>query len=152
VKVLLAALGCGVFFGAGLALSGMVQPTKILSFLDVAGTFDPSLLVMMVSALAVLVPAQVIARRRGSVGFGVVPRAPVDGRLVLGSGIFGLGWGLSGFCPGPSIAAAGAGVKDALWFVAAMVAGMLLFRAFEALQRKREADETGVPAHGQPAA
>jgi uncharacterized membrane protein YedE/YeeE len=86
--------------------------------------------------------------------FAVLPRLRVDRRLLAGSLLFGIGWGLSGFCPGPGIAAAGAGVRDALWFLPAMAAGMLLFRALEARSRRQAGDETGVPvrAEGEPAA
>ena len=141
------ALGCGAVFGAGLALSGMVQPEKVIGFLDFFGAFDPTLAVVMAGAIAVAVPAQAIARRRSAPlvaqHFAPLPRLRVDRRLVAGSAIFGLGWGLSGFCPGPAIAAAGVGLRDALWFVPAMAAGMLLFRAWEARTQRTSLDETG---------
>lgn len=144
------ALVCGVLFGAGLALSGMVQPEKILGFLDFAGAFDPTLAVVMAGALAVVLPAQAIARRRSAPliapRFAALARLRVDRRLVGGALLFGVGWGLSGFCPGPGIAAAGAGVRDALWFLPGMTAGMLLFRAWAARTQRPVIDETGVPA------
>jgi len=150
VKTSLAALACGILFGAGLALSGMVQPEKIIGFLDVAGSFDPTLLVVMAAALAVLVPAQAIARRRAAPllapRFASLARLRVDRRLVVGSILFGAGWGLSGFCPGPGIASAGVGLRDALWFLPAMTAGMRLFRAWEARAQRPALDETGLPA------
>ena len=159
MKTGLSALASGILFGAGLALSGLVQPEKIIGFLDVTGAFDPSLALVMAAALAVLVPAQALARRRNAPlvagQFALLPRLRVDRRLVAGSVLFGLGWGLSGFCPGPAIAAAGAGVRDALWFLPAMAAGMLLFRAVEARAHRPAADETGIPlapADGEPAA
>jgi hypothetical protein len=149
----LGALGCGALFGAGLALSGMVQPEKVIGFLDFAGAFDPTLAVVMAGALAVLVPAQLIARRRAApllaARFAALPRLGVDRRLLAGSVIFGLGWGLSGFCPGPAIAAAGVGLRDALWFVPAMAAGMLLFRSWEARAHRTSLDETGLPGRGE---
>jgi len=150
VKNALGALGCGALFGAGLALSGMVRPEKILGFLDFTGAFDPTLAVVMCGALAVMIPVQVLVRRRAAPvlagQFASLPTLRVDGRLVAGSALFGLGWGLSGFCPGPSLTAAGVGVRDALWFVPAMAAGMLLFRAWEARAHRPSLDETGVPA------
>lgn len=149
MKTSLASLACGLLFGVGLALSGMVQPEKVLGFLDFAGAFDPTLLVVMASALAVLVPAQIVARRRtaplAAPRFAALPRLRVDRRLVAGSVLFGVGWGLSGFCPGPGIVAAGVGLRDALWFLPAMSAGMLLFRAWEARAHRPTLDETGLP-------
>jgi hypothetical protein len=153
VRIWLGALGCGALFGAGLALSGMVQPEKVLGFLDFAGAFDPALAVVMSGALALLVPAQFIARRRAGpllvARFATLPRLRVDRRLVAGSVIFGLGWGLAGFCPGPAIAAAGVGLRDALWFVPAMAAGMLLFRSWETRAQRTSLDETGLPGQGE---
>jgi uncharacterized membrane protein YedE/YeeE len=141
-------LGCGILFGAGLALSGMVQPQKVLGFLDVAGAFDPTLAVVMAAALAVLLPAQALARRRPAPlrasAVAIMPLR-VDRRLVAGAALFGVGWGLSGFCPGPGIAAAGVGLHDALWFLPGMIAGMLLFRAWEAHADRAPVDETGFP-------
>ena len=149
MKTALSALACGLLFGAGLALSGMVQPAKIIGFLDVTGAFDPTLLVVMAAALAVLIPVQILARRRRAplvaARFAELPRLRVDRRLVTGSILFGVGWGLSGFCPGPGIAAAAAGLRDALWFLPGRSAGMLLCRAWEARARRPAADETGVP-------
>ena len=153
MKVSFSALGCGLLFGAGLALSGMVQPSKVLGFLDVAGAFDPTLAVVMAGALGVLVPAQVIARRRATPlmvpRFAQLPQLRVDGRLFAGSVLFGVGWGLSGFCPGPGIAAAGVGLRDALWFLPAMTAGMLLFRAWEMRGQRKPVDETGIPVSAE---
>jgi uncharacterized protein len=149
VKSSLAALACGVLFGAGLALSGMLHPEKIIGFLDFAGAFDPTLAVVMAGALAVLLPAQAIVRRRAAPllapRFAGLPRLRIDRRLVAGSIMFGAGWGLSGFCPGPGIAAAAVGLRDALWFLPAMTAGMLLFSAWEARAQRPSLDETGLP-------
>ena len=154
MKLSLSALGCGILFGAGLALSGMVQPQKIIGFLDVGGAFDPSLLFVMAGALVVLVPAQALARRRAAPllapRFAALAQLRVDRRLVAGSILFGIGWGLSGFCPGPGIASAGVGLRDALWFLPAMTAGMLLFRVWEARAHRPALDETGLPAAVTP--
>lgn len=149
MKTSLSALACGILFGAGLALSGMVQPEKVIGFLDFAGAFDPTLAVVMAGALAVLLPAQALARRwtapLQAPRFAQLPRLRVDRRLVAGALLFGVGWGLSGFCPGPGIAAAGLGLRDALWFLPGMIGGVLLFRAWEARAHRPLVDETGVP-------
>jgi len=148
MKSSLSALGCGILFGGGLALSGMVQPEKVIGFLDFSGAFDPTLAVVMAGALVVLVPVQALARGRTP----PLPRLRVDRRLVTGAVLFGVGWGLSGFCPGPGIAAAGVGLRDALWFLPAVIAGMMLFRAWEARAHRPVVDETGVPAASADAA
>jgi uncharacterized membrane protein YedE/YeeE len=150
MKTSLAALACGILFGAGLALSGMVQPEKIIGFLDFTGSFDPTLAVVMAGALAVLVPAQAFARRRVPPRFADLGRLRVDRRLIAGAILFGVGWGISGFCPGPGIAAAGVGLRDALWFLPGMTAGMLLFRAWEARAQRAVIDETGIPLPPAP--
>ena len=146
MKVSLAALASGILFGAGLAVSGMVRPQKIIGFLDVTGAFDPTLLYVMAGALMVMLPAQALARRRSApvlaARFSPLSHRRLDRRLLAGSILFGVGWGLSGFCPGPAIASAGAGVREAVWFFASMTAGMLLFRAWEARAHRLAIDET----------
>lgn len=122
----LVALASGVLFGAGLAVSQMLNPAKVLAFLDVAGNWDPSLALVMGAALAVMVPAWAIHNR----GRGGAPRdagAPVDaldGRLVSGAALFGIGWGLVGYCPGPAMASLALLNPKAIVFVLAMLAGM----------------------------
>ncbi len=117
----------GLLFAAGLALSGMTQPAKVSGFLDVAGAWDPSLAFVMLGAVGVYLAAHRLSRRlrRPILGerFPAPPGARVDGRLLAGAALFGVGWGLSGFCPGPALVSVGAGVAPALWFVPAMVAG-----------------------------
>lgn len=125
------ALGCGLLFGLGLIVSGMVDPSKVLGFLDVAGAWDPSLAFVMAGAIAVAMPAFALAkwRRRPLLGGPIeAPAAsPIDRRLVGGSLLFGVGWGLAGFCPGPALVSMAWVGGKALLFVAAMLAGMALF-------------------------
>ena len=128
----------GLVFGLGLMVSGMANPAKVLGFLDVAGAWDPSLALVMAGAIAVGLPAFALARRRSVSLIGMtlqLPQpAPVDRRLVLGSLVFGVGWGLVGFCPGPALVGVGMGQAKAAIFVAAMLAGMA---AYEGMQRRR---------------
>ena len=127
----------GLVFGFGLILSGMADPGKVLGFLDLAGPWDPSLALVMVGAIAVgLVAFNVAGRRKASL-LGLDLKLPtarhVDRRLIAGSLVFGVGWGIAGFCPGPALVALGMGELKAVVFVAAMLAGMGLF---ELLQRR----------------
>lgn len=120
----------GLLFGLGLILSGMSDPGKVLGFLDLAGAWDPSLLFVMGGAIAVSVLAFAFARRRTHAFLGDAMQLPtaadVDRRLVVGSLVFGVGWGLVGFCPGPAVVALGAGHWQALVFTVAMLAGLAL--------------------------
>ncbi|MBN4940822.1 DUF6691 family protein [Stenotrophomonas pavanii] len=125
-----AAGGAGMLFGAGLALAGMTDPRRILGFLDVAGQFDPTLawefasavLVSAVGQRAVLRRAQPLCAER----FQLPTARGIDGRLLLGAALFGIGWGWAGYCPGPAIAGLAVGAHEALWFVPAMLAGFWL--------------------------
>ena len=131
----------GLVFGFGLIVSGMANPAKVLGFLDLAGNWDPSLAFVMAGAIAVgLLAFQTASRRKASL-LGAEFRLPssraIDRRLVAGAVLFGAGWGVAGFCPGPAIVSLGAGEIKALVFVAAMVAGMLLFEFFERAKRAR---------------
>ena len=125
----------GALFGAGLAISGMTDPMRIIGFLDVTGAWDPTLVFVMVGAVFVFGAGLALMRivRHGQGWFGVKLPArdldPVDRRLVLGAVIFGIGWGLAGFCPGPAIANLAAWRIEALLFVPAMAVGMLIARA-----------------------
>jgi len=130
VKPLIAALA-GLVFGLGLMLSGMASPAKVLGFLDVLGAWDPSLALVMAGAIAVGLPAFALAKRRR---IPLPESTRVDRRLVFGSLLFGVGWGLVGLCPGPALVVAGLGDAKALGFVAAMATGMALF---EWLERRR---------------
>ncbi|HEU0069936.1 MAG TPA: DUF6691 family protein [Alphaproteobacteria bacterium] len=128
----LAALLAGLLFGAGLAVSQMIDPAKVLGFLDIAGDWDPSLILVMVGALIVAAPAFWIADRRirpvCGERFDIPARRDIDKRLVLGAIVFGIGWGLAGYCPGPAIAGLTLGLWQTWLFVAAMLAGMVLHR------------------------
>lgn len=132
----------GFIFGIGLIVSGMANPAKVLGFLDLAGPWDPSLALVMAGAIAVGWIGFAFAGRRKLSLLGAPMDLPIartiDTRLMLGSVVFGIGWGLAGFCPGPALVAVGAGRVKALAFVAAMVAGMFLFGRME-LRRERTA-------------
>jgi uncharacterized membrane protein YedE/YeeE len=132
------AFAAGLVFGLGLIVAGMVNPAKILGFLDIAGKWDPSLALVMAGAIAVGLAAFALAHRRTMSALGSPMQLPtarsVDVRLVGGSLLFGIGWGLAGFCPGPAIVALGAGYLKSGVFVVAMLLGM---GVFEVIERKR---------------
>ena len=132
---ILTALLAGLVFGIGLILSGMADPAKVLAFLDLASPWDPSLALVMIGAIAVGLVAFAMAKRRETTLLGLAFKLPaasqVDGRLVGGSLLFGAGWGLAGFCPGPALVALGMGEIKAVVFVAAMLVGMGVFELFE---------------------
>lgn len=121
----------GLLFGLGLLLSGMTDPSKVLGFLDVFGSWDPSLAFVMGGAIAVGFFAFALARKRTTSFLGGALHLPksndIDKRLVLGGLTFGAGWGLAGFCPGPGVVSMASGEVKAAVFVAAMVAGMALY-------------------------
>ncbi|MDP8900476.1 MAG: YeeE/YedE family protein [Actinomycetota bacterium] len=125
-----AALVSGLVFGLGLAVSGMMNPAKVIGFLDVAGDWDPTLAFVMGGALLIAVPAYRLVPKRGrpvlEEKFSVPEKKAVDAPLLWGSALFGVGWGIVGFCPGPAIAALGTGLLPVFAFVAAMLAGMAL--------------------------
>lgn len=127
--VLLVAAISGALFGAGLVISDMASSARVLGFLRMGAGWDATLAWVMASALAVSLPGFAWARRRPKPLFGSQFLAPasrsLDLRLLLGAALFGLGWGLSGFCPGPALVNAGLWKIDGLWFVAAMLAGGL---------------------------
>ena len=129
----------GLVFGLGLLLSGMADPAKVLGFLDLAGAWDPSLAFVMAGAIAVGALAFALARRRTEALLGDAMQWPsataIDRRLVAGSLMFGAGWGLAGFCPGPALVALGLGAPQAVVFVVAMLAGMGLFELIEARRK-----------------
>lgn len=132
----------GLIFGLGLLISGMANPDKVLSFLDLAGDWDPSLALVMLGAIAVGIVAFTFIKGRTQSLLGEPLRLPgkttLDSRLIIGSLGFGVGWGLAGFCPGPALVALGAGETKAAVFVAAMLAGMGLF---ELLESRRPANQ-----------
>ncbi|SEB14327.1 YeeE/YedE family protein [Variovorax sp. YR216] len=138
--IVLASLLAGLVFGLGLIVSGMANPAKVLGFLDVTGHWDPSLAFVMGGAIAVGVVAFAVAGRRTTSLLGVEMRLPsarhIDRRLVAGSVLFGIGWGIAGFCPGPGLVSLGMGEVKALVFVAAMLVGMGVFELFERHRRQ----------------
>jgi len=129
---------CGLLFGLGLIVSGMANPAKVLGFLDLAGNWDPSLIFVMGGAIAVGFLAFSYAGRRKTTLLGTEMKLPtsvkIDRRLVFGSILFGAGWGIAGFCPGPALVGLGMGLPKAIVFVLAMLAGMGIF---ELLERRR---------------
>ena len=131
----------GVLFGAGVATSQMTNPNKVLSFLDISGGWDPSLALVMGAALAVSALAYAVARRRETTFLGEALDLPkpsgIDRRLLCGATLFGIGWGLAGFCPGPAIAATVTGRLPVVIFVGAMVVGTASFRYAEAARSNR---------------
>jgi uncharacterized membrane protein YedE/YeeE len=145
---LLTALLAGLVFGAGLTISQMVNPAKVLAFLDFGGipggAWDPSLALVMAAALAVTAPAYYFTRRRGRPVFAsrlyIPVRRDLDTRLAAGAVLFGVGWGLVGFCPGPAVAALGLAAGKAAIFCAAMLAGMVLYELAVPLEPTPAAD------------
>jgi len=135
MKTIVAALASGIIFGLGLCLSEMINPTRVVGFLDVFGTWDMTLVFVMISAVAVTAigfplvtrrPKPVLADR-----FLIPERTDIDRRLITGSVLFGIGWGLAGLCPGPAIAALASMSPSILIFVAAMIGGQWLASRFE---------------------
>ena len=129
---MIVALVAGMLFGVGLAVSGMVNPAKVVGFLDVAGgEWDPTLIFVMGGALLVTVPAfRMILRRPRPIlaaEFALPTKSALDGRLLGGAALFGVGWGLSGFCPGPAVVAMVTGLVAVFAFVGAMVVGMAIY-------------------------
>ena len=124
----------GLVFGIGLILAGMTEPLKVKGFLDLAGAWDPSLALVMGGAIALGAVAFARARRRDRSWTGALIEIPanktVDRRLVAGGVLFGIGWGIAGFCPGPALVALGSGMGSAGIFVAAMLVGMVLHDKF----------------------
>ena len=125
-------LVAGSLFGAGLAVSGMTDPARVIGFLDVFGSWDPSLLFVMGGAVSVYGLGMLFLRRlhNRKVKLPAASPTPIDRRLIIGSAIFGVGWGLGGFCPGPALANLGALRAEAFFFVPAMAIGMLVAQKF----------------------
>ena len=137
----------GLLFGLGLIVAGMTNPAKILGFLDVTGKWDPSLALVMVGAIAVGLVAFGLAGRRTLSALGLPMQLPaaqaIDLPLVGGSLVFGIGWGLAGFCPGPAVVALGAGYAKAVVFVVAMLLGMGAFELISGARRRSTSTGTG---------
>ncbi|MEC7948964.1 MAG: DUF6691 family protein [Myxococcota bacterium] len=125
----------GLLFAAGLGLAGMTQPTKVVGFLDVLGDWDPSLAFVMVGGILThMALYRFIVRRPSPLmadAFRIPTRRDITPRLVVGSAMFGAGWAIAGFCPGPSLVSAGAGAPTGLLFLGAMLGGMALFQLYD---------------------
>ena len=134
----LAALVAGALFGLGLAMSGMTDPRIVLGFLDVFGDFDPTLLFVLGGAvLTTALLFRLVLRRPGPVlaeTFQLSNLRDVDRHLIGGAALFGIGWGIAGYCPGPGLAGLGIGSTEALWFVPAMIVGMLVHSRFDRMR------------------
>lgn len=138
-KHIISAFLVGLLFGIGLILGGMTNPAKVIGFLDLFGRWDPSLALVMGGAITVGLLAFGIAGGRPTSLLGEPMRLPtrndIDKRLIIGSLVFGAGWGLAGFCPGPALVALGTGSIKATVFVASMLAGMAIFEIAERTKR-----------------
>jgi len=136
-----ASFTAGLVFGLGLLVSGMANPAKVLGFLDLAGAWDPSLALVMAGAVAVAAGAFALMKKRTRTLLGAPVLLPtprrIDRRLILGSLVFGVGWGLAGICPGPALVLAGTGSAKGLVLLVSMIAGNGIFEFFE--KRKRVA-------------
>ncbi|QDW40260.1 YeeE/YedE family protein [Bradyrhizobium sp. KBS0727] len=146
---IIAPLVCGLIFGAGLLIAGMVQPTKVLGFLDIFGAWDPSLAVVMAAALAVSVPGFMLAKQRSQPWLASQyfwpSKSEIDLPLVAGAALFGVGWGLVGLCPGPALESLATLSPGVIVFAVAMAAGMALH---EAWQKSRLTVQRGSPLAG----
>ncbi|MGZ3241632.1 MAG: DUF6691 family protein [Burkholderiaceae bacterium] len=134
----------GLIFGVGLIISGMANPSKVLGFLDITGKWDPSLAFVMGGALAVGFFAFKVANKQAVSLLGLDMKLPkanyIDRRLVIGSLLFGIGWGIAGFCPGPAVVSLGMGEIKAVVFVVAMLLGMGIFELLERRALRRMVD------------
>jgi uncharacterized membrane protein YedE/YeeE len=139
--VIAASFLAGLLFGVGLIVAGMANPAKVIGFLDLAGAWDPSLALVMAGAITVGAGAFALMRNKTRTLLGAPVRLPtarnIDRPLVLGSLVFGVGWGLAGICPGPALVLAGYGAIKGLVFLAAMLAGSALFEFLEEFVGRR---------------
>jgi uncharacterized protein len=146
---IIAPLFCGLIFGAGLLVSGMVQPTKVLGFLDIFGAWDPTLAVVMAAALAVSVPGFMLANQRPrpwlAKQYFWPNKSEIDLPLVTGAALFGIGWGLVGLCPGPALESLATLSPGVIVFAAAMAAGMAVYDLW---QKSRLTVQRGSPLAG----
>lgn len=141
MKAVLAAFAAGLVFAIGLALAGMTQPGKVVAFLDLFGRWDPSLAFVMGGAIAVYAVAYRLIRRRATPvldpTFHLPTKTRIEPRLMTGAALFGIGWGIAGYCPGPALTSLASGSRSAVILVAAMIVGMLLEQAYEAFVDSR---------------
>lgn len=135
----LVALLCGFIFGCGLTISNMINANKIMDFLDFTGSWDASLAFVMLSAVSVTWIGYKFIMRQTHPKLGdkffISEKKSIDAQLILGAAIFGTGWGLAGYCPGPSITALGLGMMDALYFVIGMIASLFFYTVFRRRQK-----------------
>ncbi len=147
MKALFAALTAGLLFGTGLAVSGMTRADKVIAFLDLADGWDPSLALVMVGAIGVhFILFRLVLQRPSPVfahQFGVPSRRDIDARLVVGAGLFGIGWALGGYCPGPGMVSLSSASPHAIVFMVSLTAGILLFQAAD---RALAASKSPAPA------
>jgi len=136
---IVSAFACGLLFGLGLTVSHMIDPAKVLGFLDIAGNWDPSLAFVMLGAIVVTAPAYLLAKRLRTPlcadAFASPANASIDRRLMIGALVFGAGWGLVGYCPGPALASLGFGGYKTLMFIIAMLIGMAAFTAYDRMRQ-----------------
>ncbi len=142
---LIAALGAGLVFGVGLGLAGMLQPAKVAGFLDFFGDWDPTLGFVMAGAIAVHATARWFILRRASPAHAA---GRVDSPLLIGAAVFGIGWGLGGYCPGPAVVSTASLTTPALAFFGAMLAGMLFLDRLRAIGRSAPPTPRGAEDHG----
>lgn len=137
MKKVIAAFSSGFIFGVGLLFSGMTDPNKVIGFLDVTGEWNPALMFVMVGAIAVHAVASRLILRQPAPLFDTTFHLPTqtkfDTRLILGAAIFGVGWGIAGYCPGPALVSLGTGSVDMISFVGIMILGMYLAQVFNNL-------------------
>lgn len=137
---ILIALITGLIFGIGLIISGMTNPKKVMDFLDITGQWDPSLAFVMIGAIAVTSIAFVIAKQRSkpicSTEFQIPSNRTIDKRLVGGSLVFGIGWGIAGICPGPAFVLVGTGSTEGVLFLISLLIGMFIFELIERYRAK----------------
>jgi hypothetical protein len=135
---LVSALFAGLLFGAGLVVSQMINPAKVIGFLDFAGDWDPTLALVMIGALAAAIPGFLVARQRQrsylDEPIEIPTRRDIDHRLVAGAAILGIGWGMAGFCPGPALAALSTAQPAVFAYVASMIAGIVVYRAIPSVK------------------
>lgn len=136
----LASFFIGILFGIGLAISNMINPTKVLNFLDITGYWDPSLMLVMVAAIITSVIGFYFVKKRKKPLLGnkfYYPKAHnIDKDLIIGSALFGIGWGITGYCPGPAMAVLGTFQFEALYFIIGMVLGSLTYFALSSFKKK----------------
>lgn len=140
MRKIFSSFAVGTLFGIGLAISQMINPAKVIGFLDIFGKWDPTLAVVMAAAVTFAAPGYYVARKWSApilgARFEIPTRKDIDARLVGGAAIFGVGWGLAGFCPGAALSALAAGLWPVAVFVVAMIAGMWLHRFVQPDEQK----------------